>query len=284
MRSAAANPLGEKSPRKNDKRRGGGNSWKVMLSATAIATVFTSGWMFHMNSVFLLSDTASVFAPGGDVQHLSPASMATNPEHRANPRRRGWTGRTRDGNSRVASVADDGKKQPTSTTARGKLGVQPRRYGIEKRPRIPFDSDIEDAVEKQELVEKKIRLLVQNNPECVDKEPYLRILFSASDNRYRRYDRQPEAKRVCAILPNITEVARVHGPDVIVHGMETCAAYRQLLTAENNNGKSVLPKPRVSGLYHTGTNALSRSFDSNIRQLAKRTPAFSPYEVPVRNS
>jgi hypothetical protein len=120
---------------------------------------------------------------------------------------------------------------------------------------------------------------------CAGKEAYLKIILSSNhdaawDALQSSSTEDGSSDAICNALPTETQVAAKYGDNPIVYGLETCRAYRDLLLPINNNGSRLEPMPRVAGLYHTGTNALCRSFSANIKKLP--TKEYSPYEVPVR--
>jgi hypothetical protein len=103
---------------------------------------------------------------------------------------------------------------------------------------------------------------------CEGKERLIEILSSAGDKR---------ARSRCAKLPTWKEVQNLYGSEApIVHGLDTCERYRELLSAEANNGTRVEPLLRVAGLYNSGTNALDHTLNSNMESLAKH----HHHEVP----
>lgn len=123
-------------------------------------------------------------------------------------------------------------------------------------------------------VESKIARIVEEVPTCRDKEPLLRIILSASDRKFHK-----RAEKICEMLPTQHEIHAMYGPKPVVYGLETCQAYRDMLRLKN--GTLLEPRPRIAGLYHTGTNAVARTFETNWKEVAKFT-MWSPYEVPVR--
>jgi hypothetical protein len=141
------------------------------------------------------------------------------------------------------------------------------------RIKVPYSEPPDSSV-----VEDKIKELMHEYPrDCSDKERYLRIILSSSDSYFRRSIGR-DGLALCQALPTHQQVTRRYGDAPVIVGLETCAAYRELLKPEHNEGKQLEPMPRVAGLYHCGTNSLSRSFNENIRRLPRRE--FSPYEVP----
>lgn len=114
-------------------------------------------------------------------------------------------------------------------------------------------------------------------PACQGKEKYLTIVIQGSDPEKRS---QTSVKDLCQRLPTQEQVIERYGPEPIVIGMDTCAKYRQLLTARYNNGQTLKPMPRVAGLYHTGTNALAKTMRLNVERLPIYDKLYLPYDVP----
>ncbi|GKY93398.1 hypothetical protein MPSEU_000307400 [Mayamaea pseudoterrestris] len=126
-------------------------------------------------------------------------------------------------------------------------------------------------------VEAKVQEMLTLYPDaCFDKEPYLRIILSASDAMARRSAAKRDA--LCHALPTHAQVVQKYGTKPVIVGLDTCQAYRDLLMPERNDGEQLEPMPRVAGLYHCGTNALCRSLNENVKRLPRRE--FSPHEVP----
>jgi len=142
-------------------------------------------------------------------------------------------------------------------------------------------------------VERRIATLTKMYSACRGKERLLRMLLLASDKKVNI------GTLLCRGLPTDRHIEDLYGPEPIVHGLDTCQAYRdslkrgnsvrqqreqQFLVDNSNNTSTVAtadddePKPRVAGLYNTGTNALSRAFNNNLKRL-RNDPQASPYEV-----
>ncbi|GKZ01254.1 hypothetical protein MPSEU_001076400 [Mayamaea pseudoterrestris] len=75
-------------------------------------------------------------------------------------------------------------------------------------------------------------------------------------------------------LPTWTQVSSLYGSEPLIYGLETCQAYRDTLQRHNATAASaasgaavVEPKPRVAGLFNTGTNALAQSMFDNFQPL-----------------
>lgn len=112
---------------------------------------------------------------------------------------------------------------------------------------------------------------------CQGKDKYLNIVIQGSDPEQRT---KVSLKELCQRLPTLEQVIERYGPEPIVIGMDTCAKYRQLLTARYNNGQTLKPMPRVAGLYHTGTNALAKTLQLNVERLPLYDKVYLPYDVP----
>lgn len=122
---------------------------------------------------------------------------------------------------------------------------------------------------------------ISREPLCQGKESFAQMVLSAAD--YSLSKNAPvDLRELCKQLPMEKQVVDLYGPEPVILGLDTCEAYRKLLQPGNNGGKSVKPMPRVAGLYHTGTNALARSFHLNIEKLPPYSSVYSPYDVPVR--
>lgn len=131
-------------------------------------------------------------------------------------------------------------------------------------------------------IEAKIRgrisCLVETTPACRGKEEFLRIIFSADDSTATE-NTESSDRPLCHRLPFPKDVAEQYGSTPIIFGLETCAAYRSLLV--DDDGNAVKPMPRVAGLYHTATNSLARSFETNIERIVDPFSLMvSPYNVP----
>jgi len=113
--------------------------------------------------------------------------------------------------------------------------------------------------------------------ECRGKEKWLRILFGG--RKVGNY------VAICEGLPTQAQVAELYGDGPVVHGLETCERYRSLILQQNENASgdkrtSHYPAmPRVAGLYNSGTNAMMRAFQMNLRELFEDQGL--RFEVPV---
>jgi hypothetical protein len=107
-------------------------------------------------------------------------------------------------------------------------------------------------------------------PSCRGKKIFLRILLMSED-----YVGHLElSKELCDKIPTMEEVEHMYGPGPVILGLETCHQYQRILGGDNR------PKPRVAGLYHTATNALARSFQTNIEYIGT-VLGRDGYNVPV---
>jgi hypothetical protein len=79
----------------------------------------------------------------------------------------------------------------------------------------------------------------------------------------------------CSNLPSWEEVRTQYGNDPIIHGLNTCETYRAMV---RNAGQP--PKPRLAGLFNTGTNLLNKLFTKNFGNLPKLKRNEKPYGVP----
>lgn len=122
-----------------------------------------------------------------------------------------------------------------------------------------------------------VEMALAKSPSCKSKERFIRIILMQSKNP------RLITSQLCDKLPTLAQIEQRFGPKPIIVGLETCADYRALLQPERNNGTAVSPRPRVAGLYNTGTNALARAFQRNLIPLSKpyATPD-NPHDVPVR--
>jgi len=123
--------------------------------------------------------------------------------------------------------------------------------------------------------------------DCRGKEKWIRILFGGTSNDNRTWT-SPSMQRVCKSLPSEEQIAHLYGSGgPVVLGMDTCRQYRSIVAqtfasrdddeANPRNGTYNNPqqqqqeyrhfryaKPRVAGLYNSGTNAMERSMALNF--------------------
>ena len=64
-------------------------------------------------------------------------------------------------------------------------------------------------------------------------------------------------------LPTWSQVSSLYGEEPIIYGLETCRAYRDRLQYYNRTDS----KPRVAGLFNTGTNAVAQSMSDNYQPV-----------------
>lgn len=175
----------------------------------------------------------------------------------------GQTNDYHDNNSPVKTRPSTGQRKP---------------YGLQTVRKMNITFRTPQASVSPQQVEEKIQELLLLYPEtCRDKERYLKIVLSANDSRSQRWA-GGKGESLCKSLPTHRQIVDKYGEKPVIVGLETCQVYRDLLAPEHNHGTHLEPKPRVAGLYHSGTNALCRSFDENIRRLSRKK--FSPYEIP----
>jgi hypothetical protein len=142
-------------------------------------------------------------------------------------------------------------------------------------------------------LDSKIRQLTEENYQCQGKEKFLEMILLASDRKVEI------SRALCRGLPTMSDVRAMWGATKkkkqgggggnfgpVVHGLNTCEAYRRMLEPsslpgnDGNGTQRLAPRPRVAGLYNTGTNALNRALNNNLKRV-KNNPSVSPYEVPV---
>jgi hypothetical protein len=88
-----------------------------------------------------------------------------------------------------------------------------------------------------------------------DRESLIDILMSAGASYLSNDDIRH--------LPTWTQVSTLYGAEPIVYGLDTCQAYRERLQYYNvTEGK-----PRVAGLFNTGTNAVAQSLLINYKPV-----------------
>jgi len=121
---------------------------------------------------------------------------------------------------------------------------------------------------------------------CRGKEKLVDIVFASSEgsDNFNTMESSPE---LCQVLPTIQGIIDVHGSHgPIVYGLETCAAYQEKVQKlaqqhqQQNASNIPRPGPRVGGLYHSGTNALVRTFENNLPPLPRMSKWDSPFELP----
>lgn len=95
---------------------------------------------------------------------------------------------------------------------------------------------------------------------CRGKEPLLHEIQAAGLNL---------TKSLCRKLPRWDQVEQLYGKGPIILGLETCARYRQLISAEANHGTALPPLPKVAGLWNCGTTTLTQLFLHNFQGYQK---------------
>lgn len=299
-RSSASGTGSKAAPSASSRKR---NLWR---SALCVATSLSLGWMYNM-SAWIGEDHSEYYRynpsliqqnrkkrdrlqrnPGSllDVSNLkedlarkpSGAAVAGNGQNTEKRRRPGPNVDDEREERKNKAGVDANKKVKRHLPGKSVVTAADRKREREMKEPLLVKSML---AKKIAMNKEKISKWVKQYPVCEGKEFLLRVIFSADDNRLRQtYEK--DAEGLCSRLPSKSEVDEIWGSEAIVYGMETCRAYRDLLKPENNGGKAIFPKPRVSGLYHTGTNALSRSLDTNLDRLSPKVFGFSPHEVPVR--
>ena len=134
-------------------------------------------------------------------------------------------------------------------------------------------------------IDEKVEMIMKEHPNCKGKERFLKLIVHGTVSKYAVPKKpQPPPKNyrmLCHALPAEDRVARHYGGEAVVYGMDTCQAYRELLLKSNDNdNNTIAPKPRVSGLYHTGTNGLCRTLTDNVGKLPPHRTSWNRYEVP----
>ena len=99
--------------------------------------------------------------------------------------------------------------------------------------------------------ENSLTIFIHDNPACLDKIPMLQVIFAAGMNL---------TSTLCNDLPPWRNVTDLYGEGPIVLGLETCQEYRDLISSH----QGAEPRPKVAGLWNTGTTALSRNFNINM--------------------
>jgi hypothetical protein len=123
--------------------------------------------------------------------------------------------------------------------------------------------------------------------ECRGKERLVDILLEASSLSFQEREEghdelfatKQSIQETCRSLPTFQQISGIYGNGPVVVGLETCHAYRDFMTSDPRN-RLMDPMPRVAGLYHSGTNALSKTLELNLGFIHSNSQ-WSPYEVPV---
>jgi len=117
--------------------------------------------------------------------------------------------------------------------------------------------------------QKVIDFVAKNPKDCKGKERLLDIILSSTGTELG--SQQTRGRNVCHVLPTWEQVTSIYGDRPIVYGLETCGAYRRILSSSENAGREIPPMPRVAGLYHSGTNSLVRLFENNFGMIKYRS-------------
>lgn len=88
---------------------------------------------------------------------------------------------------------------------------------------------------------------------CQGKDRIVKILIDAG--------KATLSKDECNQLPTWEEVVDTYGDKPVIHGLETCGRFRELVSASSKEGHI-----RIAGLYNTGTNALSAALINNVKE------------------
>lgn len=91
---------------------------------------------------------------------------------------------------------------------------------------------------------------LRDNPLCRDKEPLLQVIAAAGVSL---------TTDLCRTLPSWENVTKLYGKGPIIEGLDSCNAYRDLIQT-----RGAKPRPKIAGLWNTGTTALSKSFNINM--------------------
>lgn len=172
-------------------------------------------------------------------------------------------------NNHFAAVGNDrirrpDMRNPHRLTDRNDAGVRPKLIVNTKR-----------ETKRREMVEKQVADLAKENEHCRGKEKYLKIYILGQGRQLRM-----DFDKICKRIPTEQQMKDLYGPEPIVYGLDTCSVYRQLLKAKDDNSEDLNARPRVAGLYNTGTNALSRTFEDNFGVIPWRFSR-TPWDVPV---
>jgi hypothetical protein len=110
-----------------------------------------------------------------------------------------------------------------------------------------------------------MKFVNQNTRACAGKEHLLMIFFQTGKTKLSPED--------CEALPYWAEVVSLYGEAPIVHGMETCEAYRASLSWE---GIPVEPDPRIAGLFNSGTNEFADVLRLNVKPVDRKQELHAP--------
>ena len=122
-----------------------------------------------------------------------------------------------------------------------------RAFHYKVVPVISIDNTVRDALVS----------VMKRNDKCHGKEELLETLVRAGmDNLNETH---------CDTLPFWNDVKSLYGDEPVIFGLDTCSEYRQYL-----QDQGLRPKPRVGGLFNTGTNAFVDSLTLNFEELSNR--------------
>ncbi|GKY98358.1 hypothetical protein MPSEU_000793400 [Mayamaea pseudoterrestris] len=119
----------------------------------------------------------------------------------------------------------------------------------------------------------RAKALAREHVECRDKERLLDIIIDSHQSDSSDLLSSKLAQKTCRILPKFSQITSIYGKGPFVVGLETCRAYQDSVHPLMD------PMPRVAGLYHSGTNALSKTLEANLGMM-RYTSEYNPYEVP----
>lgn len=134
--------------------------------------------------------------------------------------------------------------------AKDQLAQQQRQEAENKKP-VVDDFEPTYGPEVANLVKKHPRA-------CAGKEPMLQTLHQA---------KIALDAALCRQLPPWSQVVDLYGDEPVVLGLETCQAYRDAQAGKNKAQRGL---PKLSGLWNTGTTALSASFLKNFADYDPR--------------
>lgn len=117
--------------------------------------------------------------------------------------------------------------------------------------------------------EKDSSVPAYHDKACLDKKKILEILLNGGKN-ISQID--------CALLPVWQNIVENYGDGPVVHGLDTCEAYRESIS---NNSHPML---RVAGLFNSGTNAMAALLELNVEELGGNFQHEVPWgkHLPVR--
>jgi hypothetical protein len=161
------------------------------------------------------------------------------------------------------ALMSSGKRRRAAAAAAARALARQKRKKASRPPPKPLPKVIDS-----ELVYRA----------CPNKRRLLDVLLSAQNGVFREGDQVR-----CHDLPTWEAVTAQYRSEPVIHGLETCDQYRQLIDERNWP-----PAPRPVGMYNTGTNALAVTMLSNlvaplppiILPNGKRVVRFNPFLEP----